>query len=54
MSEKGICSLTISTRDSIECLKRPQYRSSVVNKHWTGGIGDKISIPLAPAYAACQ
>ena len=53
MSEKEICSMTMSMRDSGERLKWPQYRGSVVDKHSTGGIGDKISIPLAPALAAC-
>ncbi|CAF0957081.1 unnamed protein product [Adineta ricciae] len=54
MSEKEICSLTMSMRDSGERLKWPHYRGCVVDKHSTGGIGDKISIPLAPALAACD
>jgi pyrimidine-nucleoside phosphorylase len=54
MTEEEICSLTMSMRDSGERLNWPQFRGSVVDKHSTGGIGDKISIPLAPALAACQ
>jgi len=54
MTEEEICSLTLSMRDSGECLNWSQFRGSVVDKHSTGGIGDKISIPLAPALAACQ
>jgi pyrimidine-nucleoside phosphorylase len=54
MSEQEICSMTMSMRDSGERLQWSEYRGSVVDKHSTGGIGDKISIPLAPALAACQ
>ncbi|CAF1199690.1 unnamed protein product [Adineta ricciae] len=54
MTEREICSMTMSMRDSGERLSWPNYRGIVVDKHSTGGIGDKISIPLAPALAACQ
>ena len=54
MTEKEICSMTMSMRDSGERLQWPKFRGHVVDKHSTGGIGDKISIPLAPALAACQ
>lgn len=53
MTEREICSMTLAMRDSGEKLHWPQYRGIVVDKHSTGGIGDKISIPLAPALAAC-
>ena len=44
--------LTESMRDSGEVLSwtSPEL---CVDKHSTGGVGDKVSIPLAPAIAAC-
>ncbi|RAH15285.1 MAG: thymidine phosphorylase [Methanobacteriota archaeon] len=44
--------LTESMRDSGEVLSwtSPEL---CVDKHSTGGVGDKVSIPLAPALAAC-
>jgi thymidine phosphorylase len=44
--------LTSAMRDSGEVLKFPEDSSRpVVDKHSTGGIGDKVSLPLAPLLA---
>jgi thymidine phosphorylase len=45
MTEKEICSMTMSMRDSGERLNWLEYRGSVADKHSTDGIDDKISIP---------
>jgi pyrimidine-nucleoside phosphorylase len=54
MTEQETCSMTRAMIDSGERLRWPEFRGTVVDKHSTGGVGDKISIPLAPALAACQ
>jgi pyrimidine-nucleoside phosphorylase len=43
--------LTLAMRDSGDVLKLPQDRRPLVDKHSTGGIGDKVSLPLAPLLA---
>ena len=43
--------LTLAMRDSGEVLKFPADPRPLVDKHSTGGIGDKVSLPLAPLLA---
>ena len=43
--------LTLSMRDSGTKLKFPKDPRPLVDKHSTGGVGDKVSLPLAPLLA---
>ena len=43
--------LTLAMRDSGDVLKFPRDRRPLADKHSTGGIGDKVSLPLAPLLA---
>jgi pyrimidine-nucleoside phosphorylase len=43
--------LTFAMRDSGDVLKFPKDKRPLVDKHSTGGIGDKVSLPLAPLLA---
>jgi len=43
--------LTLAMRDSGDVLKFPKDPRPLVDKHSTGGIGDKVSLPLAPLLA---
>ena len=43
--------LTLAMRDSGEVLKFPADPRPIVDKHSTGGVGDKVSLPLAPLLA---
>jgi thymidine phosphorylase len=45
--------LTLAMRDSGDVLAWPDAPCPVVDKHSTGGVGDSISLILAPALAAC-
>jgi pyrimidine-nucleoside phosphorylase len=43
--------LTLAMRDSGEVLRFPKDDRPIVDKHSTGGVGDKVSLPLAPLLA---
>jgi pyrimidine-nucleoside phosphorylase len=43
--------LTLAMRDSGEILSFPEDPRPLVDKHSTGGVGDKVSLPLAPVLA---
>ena len=46
--------LTLAMRDSGEKLSWKELRDKpIVDKHSTGGVGDKVSLMLAPMLAAC-
>ncbi|XP_061493977.1 thymidine phosphorylase isoform X1 [Rhineura floridana] len=46
--------LTRAIATSGRVLEWPEeWRGLLVDKHSTGGVGDKVSLPLAPALAAC-
>ena len=55
MSLKECAALTLAMRDSGEVLSwnRSQLQGPVVDKHSTGGVGDVVSLMLAPMLAAC-
>jgi thymidine phosphorylase len=55
MSSKECAALTLAMRDSGEVLSwdRDRTQGPVVDKHSTGGVGDTVSLMLAPVLAAC-
>jgi thymidine phosphorylase len=53
MSRDEAVALTLAMRDSGQVLRWDDLPGPVVDKHSTGGIGDKVSLILAPLLAAC-
>ena len=52
LSDEGRVALTMGMRDSGDVLKW-RVDGPVMDKHSTGGVGDCVSLILAPALAAC-
>ncbi|MDX0484264.1 thymidine phosphorylase [Sinorhizobium medicae] len=53
MSRDECVALTLAMRDSGETLDWGEFGRPVVDKHSTGGVGDNVSLMLAPIVAAC-
>lgn len=53
MSMAEQSSLTLAMRDSGHCLQWPGLDGPVLDKHSTGGVGDLVSLIMAPMLAAC-
>jgi thymidine phosphorylase len=53
MDREEAVALTLAMRDSGEVLDWSALGDAVVDKHSTGGVGDNVSLMLAPMVAAC-
>ena len=53
LSREETVTLTLAMRDSGTVLDWPELDAPVLDKHSTGGVGDKVSLVLAPLVAAC-
>lgn len=45
--------LTLAMRDSGDVLDWSEFDKPIIDKHSSGGVGDKVSLMLAPMVAAC-
>ena len=53
LNKNEILHLTKAMRDSGEVLDWSELKGPIVDKHSSGGVGDKVSLMLAPMLAAC-
>lgn len=54
LNRQETIALTLAMRDSGDILSWEGYDKPVVDKHSSGGVGDKVSLMLAPILAACD
>ncbi len=52
MTPRETVALTLAMRDSGDVFRRGSFGGPAVDKHSTGGVGDKVSLALAPMAAA--
>lgn len=53
MTLREVVDLTVAMRDSGDVLAWPDLDRPIADKHSTGGVGDNVSLMLAPIVAAC-
>ncbi len=53
MNRREAVDLTVAMRDSGDVLAWPEIDLPIADKHSTGGVGDNVSLMLAPIVAAC-
>ena len=53
LNKEETLNLTLAMRDSGEKLEFKDIDAPIVDKHSTGGVGDKVSLMLAPMLASC-
>jgi thymidine phosphorylase len=53
MTRDETVALTLAMRDSGDVMRWPDLGRPVADKHSTGGVGDNVSLMLAPVVAAC-
>jgi thymidine phosphorylase len=53
MDRDETVALTLAMRDSGDVMTWPDFDRPVADKHSTGGVGDNVSLMLAPIVAAC-
>ena len=54
LNSQETTALTLAMRDSGDILSWEGFDKPIVDKHSSGGVGDKVSLMLAPLLAACD